>query len=932
MDITERGGCLGHIEVVEYVQSTCPVGTKDSIILDLQQRLRQLRLESWPESAADELLFLSGGPISDLSGQSMIAGPPNTRLVLRQPIEIESKAKLDALSGELEFSKPPSLEVHIEHWSTGWQLERCERVEALADVFEIATSLQPQVPEGWPSAVSKHGEMAEDCKGQDIVDLVRPGCIAGLLGYDLSRWTNPARRAKPPAPGTVLGCLYIIDAWLIHNRRHGLAKIIAEANHPWAKIDISSLLPAPEQESSTGSGHYCAIESESDSSHVNRVKRVINSIHGGHLYQLNYGRNWSGPMADEPWLAMRRLANTNPAPFAGWMHIPDLGLAIISASPESLLAVKSRHLATRPIKGTRPRGRDRASDVLLMHEMVGSRKEVAEHMMLVDLSRNDIGRVCSPGTVRWSDWRVEALPQVQHMVSEVSGKLRDNVTLGGAVHALFPGGSITGCPKIATIAAISQLEETPRGAWTGSLGILDERQGIAMWNILIRTLEANREAQFDELIESESSPTVEIGQRFKSAAAPKSGEKLVSIKDASTCEVADFGGIESESRFGGKQQLAWHASIKAGGGIIIESDARMEVEEARWKAAALIDATWSEGSDSAFSGDSVVSDYSEKPAEPVDFTKKVNLNFLSSKLATAQPEHHPIPEIDEQTSALLERLELERISARKDGQTSVATGSIIPFDLINNLTEPAQNRCLLVDNLDSFTWNIVHALLELGADVVVVPGRGSEAPEPDLKSVMTLLEKANPTHIILGPGPSTPSSTPFTLSLAHLSLVGENRLPPLLGICLGHQALGVAAGWSLAPTSSGAVHGVPSKISHDGTGLFIDLPEVTTMMRYHSLSISQQVDGQLASESEIFDSSNGLDRLGDLVVSGAADEDELRQDGILVANGWSDDGVVMSIRHTSRPIHGIQFHPESCGSIEGSHLLSQFLTETNLTE
>jgi para-aminobenzoate synthetase len=127
------------------------------------------------------------------------------------------------------------------------------------------------------------------------------------------------------------------------------------------------------------------------------------------------------------------------------------------------------------------------------------------------------------------------------------------------------------------------------------------------------------------------------------------------------------------------------------------------------------------------------------------------------------------------------------------------------------------------------------------------------------------------------------------------------------------------------------VHGVPSKISHDGTGLFIDLPEVTTMMRYHSLSISQRAVGQPASESEIFDSLNQSGRLGFLVVNGKGGADDLGQmDGHLVANGWSDDGVVMSIRHTLRPIYGIQFHPESCGSIEGSQILSQFLTETHL--
>jgi len=787
------------------VERSIAVAADEDIVLDLQQRLREMRSEAWPEAAPDEMLLLSGGPVSDLAGRSLIAGPPHMRVVLRQPEEVEPRPSGDALRGELDIAAPPPLDVVIERWSAGWQPEERHRAATLAEAFAVAETVQPPLGTG-PVEPSS---------------FVRPGCIAGLLGYDLGRWTSSVRLASPPEPGSVLGLLYIVDAWFVHDRRRGRLQLIAEPDHPWATLDPDSLLGVPARRRPSRVEQHCAIESESDDSHAQRVRAVIDGIEDGHLYQLNYGRRWSAPLPDDPWLVMRRLAETNPAPCSGWLHAPDLGLAIASSSPESLLSIDGRRLASRPIKGTRPRGRDAASDALLMREMVASRKEVAEHMMLVDLERNDIGRVCAPGTVRWSDWRIEALPQVQHMVSEVSGRLRSGVTLGDAVQALFPGGSITGCPKVATMAAISQLEGAPRGAWTGSLGIHDPRTGTARWNILIRTLEAHR-------------------------------------------------GVDPATD--------WHATVQAGGGIVVESEPVMEVEEARWKAAALLTSAWS----------------TEEAKE--------------AGLATAESEHHAIPAMDERTAALLERLERERSSLRdpSDGPVpAVAVGSIIPPPDDFRLAEPVGLRCLLIDNLDSFTWNIVHALTEAGADVVVVSGRGPTAPDGDPASLLRLISGISPTHIILGPGPSTPTSSPLTLALADLAMTtSDHRFPPLLGICLGHQALGMAAGWPLRQSAGGAVHGVPSRIVHDGSGLFPSAAGRTTMMRYHSLAVSQPVGPH---DDPSFDQSSS-------------------QSAGLVVNGWTEEGVVMAIRHRTRPVHGIQFHPESCGSPDGSALLQRFLT------
>ncbi|CAK0811341.1 unnamed protein product, partial [Prorocentrum cordatum] len=225
-------------------------------------------------------------------------------------------------------------------------------------------------------------------------------------------------------------------------------------------------LPEP-PEPARGPGPRSSI---SDEEHANVVRLVQDAIEGGFLYQLNFARQWTGQLREAPWELMRRLFADNPAPFSAFLHAPDERLALCSSSPESLLSVRGGVATTSPIKGTCPRGGDAAEDAALRAEMAASRKEVAEHLMLVDLMRHDLGQVCDPGSVLWERWRVETFPAVQHMVSLVRGRLRDDADSWEALGVLFPGGSVTGCPKTVTIAAIEELESCSRGFWTGSMG------------------------------------------------------------------------------------------------------------------------------------------------------------------------------------------------------------------------------------------------------------------------------------------------------------------------------------------------------------------------------------------------------------------------------------------------------------------------------
>jgi anthranilate synthase component 1 len=167
--------------------------------------------------------------------------------------------------------------------------------------------------------------------------------------------------------------------------------------------------------------------------------------------------------------------------------LDDVG--IVSSSPERLIEVRNGIASTRPIAGTRPRRTDRSDDVVRLQELRANPKERAEHVMLIDLERNDLGRICAAGTVEVNEFMaLESYAHVHHIVSNVRGRLRTGVTPGQTIAAVFPGGTITGCPKVRCMQIIAELENAPRGAYTGSMGYLN-RDGSMDLNILIRTLE-----------------------------------------------------------------------------------------------------------------------------------------------------------------------------------------------------------------------------------------------------------------------------------------------------------------------------------------------------------------------------------------------------------------------------------------------------------
>ncbi len=220
--------------------------------------------------------------------------------------------------------------------------------------------------------------------------------------------------------------------------------------------------------------------------YLQAVHRVIDYIHAGDIFQANLTQRLLYPLdALDPLVLFERLRTVNPAPFAGLL-VGD-NWAVISASPERFLCVREDIVETRPIKGTRRRPQGAEADLFTQDELRSSEKDLAENVMIVDLLRNDLSRVCRPGTIRVPQLcAVESYRTVQHLVSEVHGRLKPEATPWDLFRAASPGGSITGAPKVRAMQIIAELEPTVRGPYTGSLFAVGF-SGHVDSNLLIRT-------------------------------------------------------------------------------------------------------------------------------------------------------------------------------------------------------------------------------------------------------------------------------------------------------------------------------------------------------------------------------------------------------------------------------------------------------------
>jgi anthranilate synthase component 1 len=201
------------------------------------------------------------------------------------------------------------------------------------------------------------------------------------------------------------------------------------------------------------------------------VARIIEYVHAGDAFQVVPSQRWSANLDVDPFSVYRGLRVVNPSPYMYFLDFRDFQIA--GASPEPLLTVSGRHVSTRPIAGTRPRGADAEEDVVIAAGLLEDEKERAEHVMLVDLGRNDLGRVCEYGSVKVDTFMaVETYSHVMHIVSSVSGELREDVGAVDALRSVLPAGTLSGAPKVRAMQIIDELEPVKRGGYGGAIGYL----------------------------------------------------------------------------------------------------------------------------------------------------------------------------------------------------------------------------------------------------------------------------------------------------------------------------------------------------------------------------------------------------------------------------------------------------------------------------
>lgn len=335
-----------------------------------------------------------------------------------------------------------------------------------------------------------------------------------LLGYEAARFIEASLKL-PDSPHALPDAIAVrCPAAVIVDRELGLTHLLSEAEHEQLRqmqADLARIGFA----ATKASVSVQSVQEEPDARYLEGCQRVLDYLLAGDSFQINLSRAWRAQLGEGATATMlyRQLRDSNPAPFSGLAQFA--GGAVISSSPERLISIDKDRVETRPIAGTRPRGEGEAEDAAFKAQLVGSLKERAEHLMLIDLERNDLGRVCVPGSVEVNElMTVESYTHVHHIVSNVRGRLQPGVGVGEAIAAVFPGGTITGCPKLRAMQIIAELEGVGRGPYTGAMGYIS-RHGKTDLNILIRSLVLEGDAvsfRAGAGIVADSVPTLELAE------------------------------------------------------------------------------------------------------------------------------------------------------------------------------------------------------------------------------------------------------------------------------------------------------------------------------------------------------------------------------------------------------------------------------------
>lgn len=323
------------------------------------------------------------------------------------------------------------------------------------------------------------------------------GGAIGFISYDYARTIEVLPNLSEDDLHVPDIYFYLFDHWAVHNVNTNEVTVMKRST---CAVDLQRWQRTWQQAAQQGMadrlfGQENATEINEDASALQvsfrgpdfeqAVEKIQQYIGQGDVFQVNLSVRQGKQLNAAPIVMYEAVRSFNPSPYMAYIESADF--AVVSGSPELLIKRKGAELSTRPIAGTRPRGSSEEQDVALANELIENEKEQAEHVMLVDLERNDLGRVCQYGTVEVNEFMViERYSHVMHIVSNVRGQMAQDKTNADVIRAMFPGGTITGAPKIRTMEIIEELEPVRRGLYTGSIGWLGYNGDLDL-NIVIRT-------------------------------------------------------------------------------------------------------------------------------------------------------------------------------------------------------------------------------------------------------------------------------------------------------------------------------------------------------------------------------------------------------------------------------------------------------------
>lgn len=323
---------------------------------------------------------------------------------------------------------------------------------------------------------------------QPISELPFAGGWVGYLGYEVYSFLEEKVPDREPdlMPRAVFG---YYDSFYLYDHLRRKAFLVDTGKKKKTGLD-TLLNPQPIECHDREEIPQCLkqeIQSNfSKEDYLAAIQKIKYYIEAGDCYQVNLSQRFKTPVSTSPFELYRRLRKASPSPYAAFLNLP-FG-AVLSSSPESFLELNQGKVITHPIKGTRRRGYSPEEDLRLKNDLLSHPKDRAELLMITDLERNDLGRVCAPGTIAVSSLQeIETFPQVHHLVSTIEGRLSPDQDIVDVLRATFPGGSITGAPKIRAMQIIHELENVPRNVYCGSIGYIS-RNGRAQFNIAIRTM------------------------------------------------------------------------------------------------------------------------------------------------------------------------------------------------------------------------------------------------------------------------------------------------------------------------------------------------------------------------------------------------------------------------------------------------------------